>query len=106
VDERVQGTILSKWTRGPFVVNAFGSAQRSVPYQGPNATSLLTGELGLSYTAVDSVVFDVGVRGVWQKANQPQASTSTPGATDVVEASITQGTVFFGVTFRAPIIRL
>jgi len=105
VDERVQGTLLSKWTRGPFVVSAFGSAQRSVPYEGPNATSLLTGELGLSYTAVEAVVFDAGVRGVWQRANQPQASTSTPGATDVVEASIAEGTVFFGVTFRAPTIR-
>jgi hypothetical protein len=106
VDERVQGTVLSKWTHGPFVVNAFGSAQRSVPYEGPNATALLTGELGLSYTAVAAVVFDVGVRGVWQRANQALTSTSTPGGTDVVEASIAQGTVFVGVTFRAPIIRL
>jgi hypothetical protein len=31
VDERIQGMLLSKWTHGPFVVNAFASAQQSVP---------------------------------------------------------------------------
>jgi hypothetical protein len=106
VDERVQGTLLSKWTEGPFVLSASGSAQQSVPTQGPNATTLLAGELGLSYVATDVLVFDAGLRGVWQNANQPVTSTSAPGAMNIVEASITQGTVFVGVTFRAPTIRL
>lgn len=106
VDERVQGTLLSKWTHGPFAVNAFGSAQQSVPAGGPNATTLFTGELGLAYTATEAVVFDVGVRGVWQRANQPLTVTSNPGATDIVEASIAQGIVFVGVTLHAPTIRM
>jgi hypothetical protein len=106
VDERLQGTLQSKWTHGPFAVNAFVSAQQSVPTGGPNATELLTGELGLSYTATEAVAFDTGVRGLWQKANQPVASTSTPGATNIVEASLTQGIVFVGVTLRAPTMRL
>lgn len=106
VDERVQGTLLSKWTHGPFVVNAFGSAQQSVPTGGPNATTLFTGELGLTYAASEAVALDVGVRGMWQRANQPLTPIATPGGTDIVEASIVQGIVFVGVTFRAPTIRL
>ena len=104
VDERVQGTVLSKWTPGPFVVSAFGSAQQSVTTEGPNATTLFTGELGLSYTAVEAVVFDTGVRGIWQRASQPLTATS--GTPDIVEASIAQGIMFVGVTFRVPTIRL
>jgi hypothetical protein len=33
-------------------------------------------------------------------------SISTPGATDIVEANLTQGVVFVGVTLRAPTVRL
>jgi hypothetical protein len=62
--------------------------------------------LGLAYTATEAVVFDVGVRGVWQRANQPLTVTSNPGATDIVEASIAQGIVFVGVTLHAPTIRM
>jgi hypothetical protein len=102
VDERVQGTFLSKWTHGRFAVSAFASAQQSVPTGGPDATELLTGDVGLSYVATESVAFDTGVRGLWQRANQPLVSTSTPGATDIVEASLVQGIVFVGVTFRTP----
>jgi hypothetical protein len=29
-------------------------------------------------------------------------SSSTPGATNIVEASLAQGVVFIGATFRAP----
>ena len=71
VDERAQGTLQAKWTHGPFIADAFASAQQSVPTGGPNATTLLAGELGLSYAASAAVAFDVGVRGLWQKANQP-----------------------------------
>lgn len=110
VDERIQGTLVSKWTRGPFAANAFASAQQSVPTTGPDATELLTGELGLSYTAADAVVLDVGVRGLWQRANQHVVSTTTSGteqrATDIAGASIVQGIVFVGVTLRAPTMRL
>ena len=106
VDERIQGTLLSRWTHGSWIVSALGSAQQSVSAGGPNATTLLTGELGASYTASAAVILDFGVRGLWQKANQPIASTVTSGATEIVEASIVQGLLFVGVTFRAPAIRL
>jgi hypothetical protein len=102
VDERVQGSLLSKWTHWPFAASAFASAQQSVPTGGPYATELLTGELGLSYVATEAVAFDVGVRGLWQRANEPAVSTSTPGATDITEASLVQGIVFVGATLRAP----
>jgi hypothetical protein len=102
VDERIQGTVGAKWIHGPFGVGAFASAQQSVPTGGPDATELLTGEVGLSYTATDAVTFDLGVRGLWQRANQPVVSSSTPGATNIVEASLAQGVVFIGATFRAP----
>ena len=106
VDERVQGTLTSKWTHGRLGVAAFASAQQSVPTGGPDATELLTGELGLSYSAADALVFDCGVRGLWQRINQPVVSTAATGATDITEASLVQGVVFLGVTFRAPVIRL
>jgi hypothetical protein len=106
VDERVQGTLVSNWTHGPFAVEALGGAEQSVPTDGPNATTLYTGELSLSYTAVKGVIFDMGVRGLWQRAAQPVAPDLTSGATDVVEASIAQGLFFVGVTFSAPTIRL
>ncbi len=102
VDERVQGTLMSKWTHGPFAMTAFASAQQSVPTGGPNATELFTGELGLAYAATDAVAFDIGVRGLSQKANQPVVSNTTSGATNIVEANIVQGIVFVGVTFRSP----
>ena len=106
VDERAQGTLQAKWTHGPFIVDTFASAQQSVPTGGPNATTVLAGELGLSYAASAAVTFDLGVRGLWQKANQPIVSTATPGTTEIVEASIVQGIVFVGVTLRAPTARL
>jgi hypothetical protein len=108
VDERIQGTLLSKWTHGPFAANAFASAQQSVPTDGPDATQLLTGELGVSYAATDAVAFDVGVRGLWQKGGQG-VSTSTVGTQPTAtgsEAPIVQGIVFVGVTLRAPTMRL
>jgi hypothetical protein len=107
VDERIQGTLQSKWTHGPFAVNAFASAQQSVPTGGPNATTLLTGELGLAYAATDAVIFDIGVRGLWQRAalSTPTAATQQ-AATGIAEATIVQGIVFVGVTLRAPTMRL
>ena len=105
VDERVQGTVQSKWTHGPFVVTAFGSAQQSVPTDGPNATTLFTGELGLSYAVIEALTLDAGLRGIWQRANQP-VTPAAPGAADIVEASFAQGVLFVGVTVRAPTIRL
>jgi hypothetical protein len=106
VDERIQCSVLSKWTRGPFALSAFASAQQSVPTGGPYATELLAGELALSYAATEVVALDVGVRGLWQNANQPTVSTTTPGATPTVEASLVQGVVFVGATLRAPTMHL
>jgi hypothetical protein len=106
VDERVQGTLVSNWIHGPFTVHALGGAEQSVPTDGPNATTLYTGELSLSYAAVEGVVFDMGVRGLWQRAAQPLTPDLTAGASDIVEASIGQGLFFVGVTFSAPTIRL
>ena len=106
VDERVQGSLLSQWNHGRLAIHAFAGAQQSVHVGGPDATELLTGEIGLSYTATDAVAFDVGVRGLLQKATQPVVSTTAPGVTDIVEASLVQGVIFVGVTLRAPTIRM
>ncbi|HEY8086364.1 MAG TPA: hypothetical protein VIF09_00915, partial [Polyangiaceae bacterium] len=106
VDERVQGTLQSKWTHGPFLVSAFGSAQQSVAANGPNATTLFLGEIGLTYTATQAVALEVGVRGLWQKADQPLSPASTSGPTEILESEVTQGVLFVGATFRAPPIHL
>ena len=106
VDERVQGTVQAKWKHGPFALSAFGNAQQSVDTAGPNATTLLTGELGMSYAVVEALAFDGGVRGIWQRANQPVTPVLTPSVTDIVEANIAQWILFVGVTLRAPTIRL
>jgi hypothetical protein len=106
VDERIQGTLQSKWTHGPFAVNAFASAQQSVPTGGPNATTLLTGELGLAYAATEAVLFDIGVRGLWQRAAISTTAGAQQAATGIAEESLGQGVVFVGVTLRAPTMRL
>jgi hypothetical protein len=106
VDERIQGTLMSKWTRRQVSASAFASAQQSIPTDGPNATELLTGELGFAYAASDVVVLDMGVRALWQKANQPITSTTAPGATEIVQGTILQGVAFVGVTLHAPTIRM
>jgi hypothetical protein len=106
VDERIQGNVLSKWIHGPFAMSAFASAQQSVFAGDPYATKLLTGEIGASYTVSEAVVLDMGVRGLWQRANQPTVLTAAPGATDIVEANLSQGIVFVGATLRAPTMRL
>src|SRR5580658_10420994 len=67
VDERIQGTVMSKWIHGPIAMSAFASAQQSVFSGDPYATELLTGELGVSYAATEAVAFDMGVRGLWQR---------------------------------------
>jgi hypothetical protein len=105
VDERGQGTLLAKWTRGPFGADAFVSAQQSVHATGPDATELVTGQCGLSYAATDVVAFDVGVRGIWQRANQPLVS-SAGGASVISETDLAQGLVFLGVTFTSPCMQL
>jgi hypothetical protein len=102
VDERIQGTLASKWTHGPFATNAFASAQQSVPTEGPYATELLAGEVSLSYAATEAVAFDMGVRGLWQRAPQVFGPSAAPGPT----TTVVQGIVFVGVTLRAPTMRL
>jgi hypothetical protein len=100
VDERIQGTLGSKWTHGPLVASAFASAQQSVNTGGPDATELVAGEVSLSYAVTEAVAFDMGVRGLWQRA--AQSVTQTPSVT----ATFVQGIVFVGVTLRAPAMRL
>jgi hypothetical protein len=100
VDERIQGTLASKWTHGPLAANAFVSAQQSLNTGGPDATELVAGEISLSYAVTEAVAFDVGVRGLWQRA--AQSLTETPSVT----ATFAQGIIFVGVTLRAPTMRL
>jgi hypothetical protein len=104
VDERVQGTVLSKWTHGPFVVSALANVQQSVFTDTAYSTELFVGELTVSYVASDIVTLDGGVRGVWQQGNQPVGLVATPSTTDIAEINVAQGTVFLGATFRAPTI--
>jgi hypothetical protein len=101
VDERIQGTLECKWTHGPFATDAFASAQQSVPTGGPDATELFAGEVDLSYAATEVVAFDMGARGLWQKAPQLFGPSVAPGPT----TTVVQGIVFVGVTLRAPTIR-
>jgi hypothetical protein len=102
VDERIQGTLESNWTHGPFSTNAFASVQQSVPTGGPDATELVAGEVKVSYAATEVVAFEIGVRGLWQRAAQSFGPAATPAPTETV----VQGIVFVGVTLHAPTMSL
>jgi hypothetical protein len=93
VDERVQGTLAAGYTYGRLATHAFAVASQSVPANGLYATKLVSGELSAGYAVSKVVGFDAGVRGMWQRA-------------DAAQAAFLQGTVFIGMTLRAPPIRL
>jgi hypothetical protein len=93
VDERVGGTLTASHTYRRVTTHALAGASQSVPASGVYATSLVAGELGVAYALRDFVTFDLGVRGLWQRQQVP-------------EAVFLQGTVFAGVTFRAPPVHL
>jgi hypothetical protein len=93
VDERVGGTLTASHTYRRFTTHLLAGASQSVPASGAYATSLVAGELGTAYALRDFVTFDLGVRGLWQRQETP-------------EAFFLQGTAFAGVTFRAPPVRL
>lgn len=93
VDERVEGSLAVSHTYRRLTTHAFVSGSQSVPASGANATSLVVGELGTAYGVSRLVALDAGVRGLWQHQ-------------EVAQIGFAQGTLFFGVTFRAPPIRL
>jgi hypothetical protein len=93
VDERVGGTLTASHTYRRLTTHALAGVSQSVPASGAYATSLVAGELGVAYALREFVTFDVGVRGLWQRQEAP-------------EAVFLQGTAFAGVTFRAPPVRL
>jgi hypothetical protein len=92
VEERVEGSIVASHTYQQFTTHAFASAMQAVPTSNPYATSLLASELGTAYGATDLVVFDAGVRGLWQRQGLPPAA-------------FLQGVFFLGITLRAPKVR-
>lgn len=93
VDQRAQGTLAVSRTRGRSGAHAYASAARSVGASGAASIRLLSGELGASYGASESLNFDAGVRGLWQRQG-------------VHLPDLMQATVFVGVSLRAPTTRL
>jgi hypothetical protein len=90
VDERLEGTLAASYQYRRLTTRVLGSASASVPFRGPNAATLVAGELSAAYGATRVVAVDGGLRGVWQRQDV------TGGAT------FGQGTLFIGVTLRAP----
>jgi hypothetical protein len=89
VEERVEANLSASYLRRKVTARGFVSASRSVPATGLYATSLFAGELGTAYGAAKLVTVDTGVRFIWQRQE----------ATGV---AFSQGTLFLGVTLRAP----
>ena len=89
VEERVEASLAGSYRRRRLTARVLASGSRSVPASTPIATSLLAGELGVAYGATHVVAVDTGVRGIWQRQ---EATLGT----------FSQGTVFIGVTWRAP----
>jgi hypothetical protein len=90
VDERVEGALSASYRRRRLTARGFVSGSRSVlPSSSAYATSLFAGELGAAYGAAKLVTVDTGVRFIWQRQE----------ATGV---AFSQGTLFLGVTLRAP----
>lgn len=93
VDERIEGTLGAIHAYHRFATHASLSLSQSVPVSGVNAFTLLSAEIGGAHRTTDAVSFDTGVRALWQR----QEATG---------ATFLQGTVFIGVTLRAPPTRL
>ena len=89
VDEWAQVTLGARHERKRLDADAFLSASRSVSASSPSTGSLVRGELSARYGVTKLVAFDGGVRGFWQR----QEATG---------AALSVGTLFIGVTVRAP----
>ena len=89
VDQRVQGAVAASHRYHRLTTRVLTSASQSVPATGVDATSLFAGELGIVYDATEAVSFDAGTRAFWQRL----AATAVPFG---------QGTVFAGMSLRAP----
>lgn len=93
VDERVQGTVTVSQTHARFGARASVSGAQSVPTGGAASIRLVSGELGASYGTSDRLTLDAGVRGIWQRQEQPSLD-------------LKQATFFVGATLRAPATKL
>jgi hypothetical protein len=89
VEQWVQGTLAASHSRRRLTTRLFTSAGETVNARSANAMSLFAGELGAAYAATGAVTLDAGVRGFWQRLE----TTRVP---------FVQGTVFIGVSLRAP----
>jgi hypothetical protein len=103
VDERAQATLQGTWTHQRLVLNAFATAQQTVPADNASAVQLVAGELSASYatSATSFWAFDVGVRTMGQRLSTPVSL----GSSDYTQTSFVQGIVFFGLSMRAPRVR-
>lgn len=104
VDERVQGTLAAAYTYQRLTTHAFAIASQTVPPSAPYATELVSGELGAAYDVSNVVRFDVGVRGLWQRLD-PAVAMGRPLPSSA-QVAFLQGTIFAGVTLRAPPVRM
>lgn len=93
VDQRVEGSLVLTHRHRRLDTHVFASGSQSIPANDVNATSLVSGELGAAYRVTRLVVFDAGLRGMWQRQT-------------IAQVGFLQGTLFFGVTLRAPPTRL
>ena len=92
VEQRVQGTLTATHRHRRLTTRLFASAAQTVPGDEQNATSLFASELDVAYDANQFVSFDTGGRLIWQRI----VGTGVP---------FLQGTLFAGVTLRAPRVR-
>jgi hypothetical protein len=93
IDEWAQVTVGASHDREKLTVSTFLGASRAVSWNSFSAGSLFTGELSARYGVTKLVGFDTGVRAFWQG----QEATGAP---------LSMGTLFLGVTVRAPPTRL
>lgn len=93
VDERLEGSLAAVHVHRRLATRLLVSGSQSVPVSAAGATRVLAGEAGAAYDLGRVVMFDAGVRALWQRQ-------------EMGGASFVQGTLFVGVTFRAPPIRL
>jgi hypothetical protein len=92
VEQWAQGSAVASYHHRRLTTRLFASAWQSLPASDQNATSLLAGELGVAYEATKVLAFDAGTRAIWQR-------------TPPTGAPFVQGTVFAGVSLRAPRVR-
>jgi hypothetical protein len=89
VEQRIQGTLTASHHYRRLTARALTSAAWSMPAISANETSLFAGELAVAYDATKAVAWDAGVRGFGQRL----AAAGAP---------FLQGTMFVGLSLRAP----